>query len=162
MGKIPLEAEVWVIRGLQKYLLQGTQVFLHVKGYSLARVTHVDVEHELLNQIVPPRRAKYLPFKVREGFMVIALGSSYTVKLDGRVIEVNAIVIKSSELARILGRVEDRVYVGGKVGGIFLGFHKPLIEKLESYAVRQGLKPRRFSTKVDEGFHNSSSNSSPV
>jgi len=132
-GKFPLKAKVWFLRGFEKNLIEDAEIYLHLKGYSLARVTHMDLEHQVFNYIVPPGKAKYLDFKVRKGKIVLLLDRSYSINLQGKSIEANTILIECDDLARYLGKIDDKVYVGGKNGGVFLGFHKPVITKLEEY-----------------------------
>jgi hypothetical protein len=45
--------------GEGKKELKGAKVFIHEKGKSLARVTHIDVEHPELNKIIKPKEATY-------------------------------------------------------------------------------------------------------
>ena len=145
IGKIPLNSRVYLAFGFNKYELNDCNIYLHVKGYSLARVTHIDVEHSLLNQIIKPYKREFLSLKVMGDSIIISLKRSHTVKDDGNRIEVSTIIIKSKEMARILGRIKTMVYVGGKVGGIFLGFRKIIIRRLEDYAIQKGYKPKRLS-----------------
>lgn len=35
-----------------KYLLKEAKVYIHEKGKSLARITHIDVEHPLIGKII--------------------------------------------------------------------------------------------------------------
>ena len=39
--------------------LKGAKVYIHEKGKSFARITHIDVEHPLLNEIIKPKEATY-------------------------------------------------------------------------------------------------------
>ena len=42
-----------------KYELKGARVYLHQKGRSMATVTHVDIEHPMLNKIMKPGEKTY-------------------------------------------------------------------------------------------------------
>jgi hypothetical protein len=42
-----------------KIELKNARVYLHVKGKARARITHIDVEHEDLNEIIKPKEATY-------------------------------------------------------------------------------------------------------
>jgi len=55
--------------GEGKYLLKGAKVYVHEKGKSQARITHIDVEHPSLNKIIKPKEATYAAGK-RGGFFV--------------------------------------------------------------------------------------------
>lgn len=55
--------------GEGKFELKGAKVYLHEKGKSLATVTHIDVEHPLLNEIIKPKEATYAAGK-EGGFFV--------------------------------------------------------------------------------------------
>ncbi len=45
--------------GEGKYLLKGAKVYIHEKGKSNARITHIDIEHPLINEIIKPNEATY-------------------------------------------------------------------------------------------------------
>ncbi len=38
--------------GEGKYLLKGAKVYIHEKGKSQARITHIDIEHSILSKII--------------------------------------------------------------------------------------------------------------
>lgn len=42
-----------------KIVLKGAKVYIHIKGKAGARITHIDVEHELINEIIKPKEATY-------------------------------------------------------------------------------------------------------
>jgi len=50
-GKLPLNAKVC----LNAEELPSARVYIHLKGYSRATVTHLDIEHPKLNRIIPPK-----------------------------------------------------------------------------------------------------------
>jgi len=52
-----------------KIELKNAKVYIHVKGKSLARITHIDVEHPNLNQIIKPKEATYCAGK-QGGFFI--------------------------------------------------------------------------------------------
>jgi hypothetical protein len=54
-----------------KKLLGKANIYIHEKGKSLARVTHIDIELPELNKIVKPKEASYVQGK--EGGMFIGL-----------------------------------------------------------------------------------------
>lgn len=49
--------------GEGKILLGKADVYLHVKGKSNARITHIDIELDKLNKIVKPNEASYVAGK---------------------------------------------------------------------------------------------------
>lgn len=57
--------------GEGKKLLGKANVYLHEKGKSLARVTHIDVELDEINEIIKPNEATYVQGK--EGGVFIGL-----------------------------------------------------------------------------------------
>jgi len=46
-----------------KKLLGKANVYIHEKGKSLARVTHIDIELDKLNKILKPKEATYVQAK---------------------------------------------------------------------------------------------------
>jgi len=115
-GKLPLDAKVY----LNAEELPNVSVYIHLKGYSRATVTHLDVEHPKLNSIIPPK-AKTFSWIVgiENGILII------TTKED-------KVQILHPLLNKVLQRGEKtRTLVGGKFGGIFIGFRKREISKLE-------------------------------
>jgi len=42
-----------------KHELKGAKVYIHEKGKSLARITHIDIEHPDINKIIKPKEATY-------------------------------------------------------------------------------------------------------
>lgn len=131
-GKIPLKARVLV--GNREL---SCDVYLHVKGYSRARVTHVDVECGELNEVVPPGAHAYATAYTRRGELRVRFREP--LKAFGRVRE---LAILCPELAAALAPMRDVVYVGGKEGGIFIGFRREQIRKLEAFASSLGVSPR--------------------
>ena len=130
-GKIPLRASVYLASGGPRRPLPCT-VYLHVKGYSLARVTHIDVEAEELNKVLAPGESCYATLICTGGRLAVALWGPRRCRLE----------IECRELAEALGPSRSVVYVGGKEGGIFLGFKKEYLRRLEELAERHGVKPR--------------------
>ena len=47
----------------------GKKVYIHEKGKSFARITHIDVEHPSLNKIIKPKEATYAAGK-NGGFFI--------------------------------------------------------------------------------------------
>jgi len=49
--------------GPGKKLLGKASVYIHEKGKSMARVTHIDIELDALNKILKPKEATYVQAK---------------------------------------------------------------------------------------------------
>ena len=45
--------------GEGKKLLRGAKVYLHEKGKSRARITHIDIEHPDIDKIIKPKESTY-------------------------------------------------------------------------------------------------------
>lgn len=57
--------------GEGKYELKGARVYIHEKGKSLARITHIDIEHPIIGEIIKDKEATYCAGK--EGGCFIGL-----------------------------------------------------------------------------------------
>lgn len=55
--------------GEGKIELRGAKVYIHEKGKSFARITHIDVEHPALNKIIKAKEATYAAGK-HGGFFI--------------------------------------------------------------------------------------------
>jgi hypothetical protein len=129
VGKLKLEAEVFLEPG--HFKLDGASVFIHLKGYSLARVTHLDIEHEALDNLIPPKRGGLHRIEGVRGGISIKLKNP---KETSRGI-IKSVRVKCSHLNSILKPGEITItWVGGKAGGIYIGFRKPQIALMERLA----------------------------
>ncbi len=138
-GKIPLRSRVSLLYGRSRAELHCS-VYLHVKGYSRARVTHVDVEADRLNELLPPGDSTYA--------VVYTAGKELRVKLreggspGGRGERAPEVSIECPELVSALAPMRSIAYVGGKEGGIFIGFKREFVRRLEELAAKLGVAPR--------------------
>jgi hypothetical protein len=132
-GKLELKkAEVFLVSKRKKVRLSGATVFIHVKGFSLARVTHLDVEHDILDNIIPPKRGYFLTIRgIRDGIK-IELEKPKEVEYKNKKLLVSSIMVLHPYLKKILK--STRTWVGGKFGGIYIGFRKEQINRLEAIA----------------------------
>jgi hypothetical protein len=97
-------------------------VYIHIKGFSLARVTHLDVESDELNKILSPKQGGF--------FSIYGIDNGIEINF-----EKNKVKVLHNFLKEVLGKGEKtRTWVGGKEGGIYIGFRKQQIEKLEKIA----------------------------
>lgn len=139
-GKIKLRGIVKLSDGESISILDGTDIYLHVRGYSLARVTHVDLENPILNELLPPKKSMYLPFIIRDAALEITFKTPRFIKSFN--FKVRKLLVYSPILCSALGEGSSSyVYLGGKYEGIFLGFKKPFIERLEKLAIKLGVNP---------------------
>jgi hypothetical protein len=121
-GKLPLEARVILHLNGERRELKEAEVYVHLKGYALARVTHLDVEHGFLNTFFKPKGGRFLTIVGVDGGLEVRF-------------QKGKIMILSLLLNRVLGPGEaTRTWVGGKYGGIYIGFRKAQIERLEGLA----------------------------
>ncbi len=123
-GKIRLHnAKVFVKTSSSRTLLENAEVYIHLKGYSRARVTHIDVEHPKLNEIIPVKGGGFYRILWHPRGIEISLS---------RLLPGLSIIIEDQILAKLMKPMEKSwCYVGGKAGGIFIGLKKHLIERLE-------------------------------
>ncbi len=140
-GKIPVKDAKVVLFSAEGPRVLEANVYIHLKGYSRARVTHLDIEHPGLNEFFPPRTSFYA--RVRgtvDGFV-----ADFSRYLKGVYVEMS-----SRTLRRVVRPGEFTiVYVGGKEGGIFLGFRKQYVQRLEELAAELGEpSPRRDAPGV--------------
>lgn len=118
-GKLALDAKVL----LNAEELPNVSVYIHLKGYSRATVTHLDIEHPKLNSIIPPK----------------AKTSNWIIGIENGILIITSKEDKVQILYPLLNKVlqkgeKTRTLVGGKFGGIFIGFRKREISKLEEIA----------------------------
>jgi len=135
-GKIPLEAIVELISGSRKEQIDA-EVYLHIKGWSRALVTHIDVESPKLNSIITePRQGFYARCIYKPSTLfIIALQAIRPCVIRIQENMVFPRVFRSSGMTWC--------YIGGKDGGIYVGLRKEFIERFEDVARRVwGVEPR--------------------
>ena len=127
-GKIKIPGKVF-LDGIE---LDDSAIYIHVKGYSRARVTHIDIESPSLKGVIRPRHSAYPEVKWSE-LTVINVNN-------------HKIIINSEKLGEII-HLNGNLYVGGKGKGIFLGFHREQIKEMENFASKIGIKPKKLNLK---------------
>ena len=134
-GKLRLNGEIEVVTSEGVKRLEA-DVFIHVKGYSLARVTHLDIEHPELSGLLPPKGGGY--------YTVEGVVGGLRVKFKPPRRGVWSIEVADPRLNEVLKPGEaTRTWVGGKFGGIYVGFRREQVRKLEGLARRlYGVEPR--------------------
>lgn len=134
-GKLKLRGEVYLSFDGEKVRLKDTSIYIHLKGYAMARVTHLDIEHGVLDNIIPPRRGEFLNIVGVRGGIEIRLEERKAIDFRGRRVAPSKIEVAAPLLNVILDVGErTRTWVGGKLGGIYVGFKKQEVEKLEEIA----------------------------
>jgi hypothetical protein len=113
-GKIRIDATVFMN---SKQI--DADVYIHLKGKALARVTHLDIESHELN-ILQPKTGGF--------FNIYSTGKGLKIVVYNHTVFVNSVLLKD-----IVHRF-TRTWVGGKQDGIYIGFKKTEIIKLESIA----------------------------
>jgi hypothetical protein len=112
--------------------------YIHVRGYARARVTHLDIESNELNKVYPSEGGSFLSIYGIDNGIEIKVNERCTIK------------ILHPMLNRVLSPGEKtRTWVGGKEEGIYIGFKKKEIEKLESI-VREYFKFKILEFKLRE------------
>jgi len=132
-GKISIPSEVFLVYSNGKMVnLNDVSVYIHVKGYALARVTHLDLEHEALGKLLPQGGGKFLNIIGVDDGLEIHLNKGLKVKVKSQILTE---VLKPGE--------KTRTWVGGKIGGIYIGFRKSEVRKLEKIAEEKfEIKPK--------------------
>jgi len=148
-GKIQLDAST-VLMPCEREI--GAEVFIHLKGYARARVSHLDVEKIGLGKVIRRGRGNFLEIKGVKNGLKIVLREKCQITLDKEELEVSSIVIKCSLLNRIIKKgASSKAWVGRKYDGIYIGFRKTELEKLEKLALEKfGAKPlEKLETKPE-------------
>nr|MDO8044243.1 hypothetical protein [Candidatus Baldrarchaeota archaeon] len=135
-GKVPVKVDVtfydnhsWKVK---------VDAYIHVKGYALARITHLDLESEELEFDNEEKGYGAIIVGKENGFVVVPRKPLIKGNHRYTKIKVNGLdVVKKGE--RIGG------YLGLKEGGIFIGFKKEVIQRLEEIARK--LEPDLFENK---------------
>jgi len=115
-GKLPLDAQVY----LNEEELDDAQVYIHLKGYARATITHLDIEHPSLVNLIPP--------KTRAFIWLIGIEDGILIRTENN----DKIKVICLLLNRVMERgVNTKTCVGGKFNGLFIGFRKRELTKLE-------------------------------
>ncbi len=136
-GKIKIPSKVYLV-GLKTVEINA-DVYIHVKGYALARVTHLDIELDGIENLVKGNGEFLTVEGITNGISIVfpnfrQIGIHKVKKMN----------ILSDVLRNLLKPGEKtRCWVGSKLGGIYIGFKKEYINKLEEIAKK--LQPELFT-----------------
>jgi len=140
-GKIPIDVSM-EIHGKKV----NVKAYIHVKGFSRAMVTHLDIEEINIRNN-------------EEGYYVILIGTDHGfLVITKRSIEING--VRTNKLyirgLKLLRRGErTSAWLGFKEKGFYLGFKKDVLRRLEEIAKQ--LAPKYFQSEGDlENFIDSS------
>jgi len=150
-GKIRIDAKVYVVSQGEKLEVKEASVYIHVKGYMRAKVTHLDVEDRVLGKIIRRGRGNMLEITGVQGGIEIRLKHPTEINLGQSKILVRSLELLHPILNKILKTGESTVtWVGRKYDGIYIGFKKPQIEKLEHIAkITYGTTPMEHLEKPE-------------
>ena len=133
-GKVPVKSNVYLNtpRGLVR--VEPCEVYIHVKGYSRARVTHVDIESPVIDELEPRTNMYARIYRVLGGFRVV-----FRSPLRYRGCVVNGLIVKWEGPEVLKPGESSVVFIGFKMGGLYIGFKKNIILILEEYARKAGI-----------------------
>ena len=119
------------------------EVYIHLKGYARARVSHLDIEKMGLGKVICRGRGNFLEIRGVENGLEVVLREKCQIILDREEFTVSSIVIACPLLNKVVEKGElTRAWVGRKYDGIYIGFRKAGLEKLEKVALENfGIKP---------------------
>mgnify|MGYP001052744215 CR=1 FL=1 len=139
-GKVKIEAQTFLMPGRNQI---EASVYIHLKGYARARVSHLDIEKIGLGKVIHRGRGNFLEIKGTEHGLEVMLREGGEIEIDGNKAAASSIIVASPLLNEVLeeGR-STRTWVGRKYDGIYIGFKKEELEKLEKVALEKfGIKP---------------------
>ncbi|MHA1721848.1 MAG: GNAT family N-acetyltransferase [Candidatus Baldrarchaeia archaeon] len=148
-GKLKLNAEVYLMPGEEKI---DADVYIHLKGYARARVTHLDVEKIGLGRIIYRGRGNFLQVGGVKGGIEVWLRDPREIKIGKIEVFMSSLKILCPLLNRILKPGEvTRCWVGRKYDGIYIGFKKDYVRRLEEVAYEVfGIKPLEVKIRLME------------
>lgn len=139
-GKLRLDASTVLMPCERKI---DAEVYIHLKGYARARVSHLDVEKIGLGKVIRRGRGNFLEIRGVENGLEVVLRERCQIILDGEEFAVSSIIVASPLLNKIVEEgASTRAWVGRKYDGIYIGFRKAELERLEKLALEKfGMKP---------------------
>jgi len=141
-GKFRLDASTILMPSEKKI---DAEVYIHLKGYARARVSHLDIEKIGLGKVIHRGRGNFLEIRGVENGLEVILREKRQIDLNGEEIAVSSIVLDCPLLNEIIEKEKSsKAWVGRKYDGIYIGFRKAELERLEKRALEKfGIKPLR-------------------
>jgi len=139
-GKFKLDASTILMPCKRKI---DAEIYVHLRGYARARVSHLDIEKIGLGKVIHRGRGNFLDIcGVKDGIEVV-LREMRLLVLDGEKVMVSSITVICPLLNEIIEKERStKAWVGRKYDGIYIGFRKAELERLEKLAVKKfGTKP---------------------
>jgi hypothetical protein len=142
-GKLKIDADVYFLSKDGEVKLGEVTVYVHVKGYARARVTHLDIEDENVKRLISRGRGNFLDIRGVEGGIIVQAKMEREMEVAGKILKVWGLAMFDSDLNTILAVGETtRTWVGRKYDGLYIGFRKNEVLKLEKMALEKfGLRP---------------------
>lgn len=137
-GKFPLKANVFLLSGDKRKRIEDAMVYIHLRGYARARVTHLDIEHAALGKLIHRGKGNFLDIEGVKGGIIIRPKIERQIELLGKEMVVQGLAVLSPFLNEVLkGGETTRTWVGRKFDGIYIGFRRNEIAKLEELAAKK-------------------------
>ena len=131
-GKFRLNASAILMPSKRKI---DAEVYVHLKGYARARVSHLDIEKMGLGKVIRRGRGNFLEIKGVENGLEVVLRENRQIILDGEEVAISSIVITCPLLNEVMEKEKStKAWVGRKYDGIYIGFRKTELERLEKLA----------------------------
>jgi hypothetical protein len=139
-GKLRLDASAFLMPYERKI---DAEVYIHLKGYARARVSHLDVEKMGLGKVVHRGRGNFLEVRGVEKGLEVVLREKRQIILDAEEFAVSSVIVACPSLNEIVKKEKStRAWVGRKYDGVYIGFRKAELERLEKLALEKfGMKP---------------------
>ena len=133
-GKLRLDASTVLMPPKKKI---DAEVYIHLKGYARARVSHIDIEKTGLGKVIHRGRGNFLEIIGVENGLEIVLREKRQVILDGEEMTVSSVVITCPMIQGIIEKGKStKAWIGRKYDGIYIGFRKAELERLEKVAFK--------------------------
>jgi hypothetical protein len=144
-GKIRIDANVYLVLKERKIKLDDAAVYIHVRGYMRARVTHVDIEDGVIGKIIHRDRGNMLRIAGFRGGVRINPKEPIEMDINESKTVVYGVEVRHTFLNEMLGVGSSTVtWVGRKYDGIYIGFRETQMKQLERMAEKiHGVMPRK-------------------
>jgi len=148
-GKVEIGADVYLVLRDRKVKVDDAAVYVHVKGYMRARVTHIDIEDRILGKIIHRGRGNMLKITGIKGGIEVEPKKPTEMEIGGSRTVVYCLEVHHPVLNEVLEIGESTVtWVGRKYDGIYIGFKEAQMKKLEQAAEKSyGVAPKKHLSK---------------